>query len=72
MTRIKKKVYKKGDFLNRWLTEKIYLRGWEVIEEKEVQQYNGGKGLMLGLLFLPLALLGHSKYTEVAYQKKIN
>jgi hypothetical protein len=69
MTKTKKKVYKKDDVLNRWLTEKMHFRGWDVVEEKEIQQYNGGKGLLLGLVFLPLALLGHSKYIEVTYSK---
>ncbi len=46
------------------------MRGWKVIEEKEIGGYSAGKGLLLGLLWLPLALFGGTKYIEVTYEKK--
>lgn len=61
--------YKKGDVAGRWLKEKILLRGWRVVEEKEVGGYNAGKGLLLALIFLPLALLGFGSYIDVTYEK---
>lgn len=65
------KVYKKGDFVKRKIDEKaLALRGYYPVEEEEIQQYSGGKGLLLGLIFLPLALLGHSKKIKVTYERK--
>lgn len=43
-------------------------KGYVVFSEAEVKQYSGGKGLILGLLFLPLALLGGVRYMEVTYR----
>lgn len=61
--------YKKHD-INRIINEKTFMRGWKVIEEKEIGGYSAGKGLLLGLLWLPLALFGGTKYIEVTYEKK--
>lgn len=56
--------------MQRALKEAVLLKqGWQVVEEKEVKKYSGGKGLLLGLLFLPLALLGGKKYIEVTYER---
>ena len=66
------KVYKKGDFINRGIDEKMLnLRGFYKTEEEEIQQYSGGKGLLLGLIFLPLALLGNTKRIRVTYERQI-
>lgn len=62
--------YKKGQFVQRKLKEATVLRGWKVVEEREVGGYSAGKGFLLGLLFLPLALFGFSNYLEVTYEKK--
>ena len=43
-------------------------KGYVVQCEEEVKEYSGGKGLLLGLIFLPLALLGGKKYVKVTYQ----
>ncbi len=48
----------------------LKLRGYEPIHEEDVRQYSGGKGLLLGLIFLPLALLGGRKYVKVTYEKR--
>ena len=61
--------YKQNDRVGRWLKETFVLRGWHVVEEKESGGYNAGKGFLLGLLFLPLALFGFSGYIEVTYEK---
>lgn len=62
--------YKKGQFVQRKIKEATTLRGWKVVEEREVGGYSAGKGFLLGLLFLPLALFGFSNYLEVTYEKK--
>jgi hypothetical protein len=62
--------YKKGDVVRRKFNEATMLRGWEAIEEKEVGGFSAGKGFILGLIFLPLALFGFGKYIEVTYQRK--
>lgn len=62
--------YKKGDVVGRKLKEATMLRGWKVIEEREVGGFSAGKGLILGLIFLPLALFGFGTYVEVTYEKK--
>lgn len=65
------KTYKKFDPVKRKVDEKTFaLRGYYPISEEEVQEYSGGKGLLLGLIFLPLALLGHTKRVKVTYEKK--
>ncbi len=61
--------YKKGDVVGRWLKETFVLSGWHVVEEKDSSGYSAGKGILLGLLFLPLALFGFSSYIEVTYEK---
>jgi hypothetical protein len=69
--RTKTKRFKKNDVLGRLLEKKkMQLLGWEVISEVETQAYNGKKGLVLGLIFLPLALMGSTKYIDVTYAKK--
>lgn len=70
-TRIQKVVrYKKGFTLSRKLDEAAMKRkGWVIVREEEVKQFNGAKALGLGLIFLPLALLGSSKYVNVTYEK---
>lgn len=62
--------YKKGDRVGRWLKETFSLRGWKVVEEREVGGFSAGKGFLLGLIFLPLALFGFGSYLEVTYEKK--
>lgn len=47
--------------------KKLFRKGYCVESEEDVKNFNGGKGLLLGLLFLPLALLGRSKYVRVTY-----
>ena len=65
------KTYKKFDPIKRKMDEKTFaLRGYYVVSEEEVQEYSGGKGLILGLIFLPLALLGHTKKVKVTYERK--
>ena len=69
--RTKTKRFKKNDWLGRSLhKKKMEILGWEVVHEQETQAYNGKKGLLLGLIFLPLALLGSTKYIDVTYGKK--
>jgi hypothetical protein len=62
--------YKKGDIVRRKLKEATLLRGWKVVEEKETGGFSAGKGFLLGLLFLPLALFGFGTYVEVTYEKE--
>ncbi len=62
--------YKKGDIVGRKLKEATILRGWTAVEEREVGGFSAGKGLLLGLIFLPLALFGFGTYVEVTYEKK--
>lgn len=61
--------YKKGDVVGRWLKETFFLRGWHVVEEKESGGFSAGKGFLLALIFLPLALFGFGSYVEVTYEK---
>lgn len=61
--------YKKGDVVGRWLKETFALRGWHVVEEREVGGFSAGKGILLGLIFLPLALFGFGSYLEVTYER---
>lgn len=64
------KIYKKNDIVGRKLSEKaLAVRGYYPVEEEEIQQYSGAKGLGLGLIFLPLALLGHVKKVKVTYER---
>ena len=64
------RTYKKGAWLGRKLDEKkLAMRGYYPISEEEISQYSGGKGIILALIFLPLALLGHVKKIRVIYQK---
>ena len=69
-----KRRFKKGIFgsIERAVAE-IGLRrkGYIVFGEADLKAYNGGKGLLLALIFLPLALLGGSRYVEVTYRLKV-
>ncbi|HBI50246.1 MAG TPA: hypothetical protein DDY21_00130 [Candidatus Moranbacteria bacterium] len=68
------KTYKKSinGFAERKLDEKMLgLRGYSIVEEEEIKQYNGAKGCLLFLLFPPLALLGRSKFIKITYEKNI-
>ncbi len=62
--------YKKGDIVGRKLKEATLLRGWKIVEEKETGGFSAGKGFLLGLIFLPLALFGFGTYVEVTYEKQ--
>lgn len=62
--------YKKGDIVGRKLKEATLLRGWRIVEEKEVGGFSAGKGFLLALLFLPLAIFGFGTYIEVTYEKQ--
>lgn len=54
--------------LTRKMTEaSLFRKGYFVYSEEEAKQFSGGKALGLGLIFLPLALLGGKKYTKVTY-----
>lgn len=66
----KSRIYKKGDFVRRWLYERTIYRRWHVVSEREVSGYNAGKGIILGLIFLPLALFGFGKQIEVTYSNE--
>lgn len=61
--------YKKGQVVQRKIKEATTLRGWKVVEEREVGGFSAGKGFLLGLIFLPLALFGFGTYVEVTYEK---
>lgn len=61
--------YKKGQIVQRKIKEATTLRGWKVVEEREVGGFSAGKGFLLGLIFLPLALFGFGTYVEVTYEK---
>lgn len=47
-----------------WWMEK---RGYIVYAMEDCKEFSGGKALGLGLLFLPLALLGGKKYWKVTF-----
>ncbi len=49
----------------------LFRQGYIVFSEETVKNYSGGKGLLLGLIFLPLALLGGRKYTQVTYTREV-
>jgi hypothetical protein len=56
-------------YLNRKSAEFwLFRKGYFVYSEEEISQFSGGKALGLGLIFLPLALLGGRKCTKVTYQ----
>lgn len=59
-----------GSFKRSAAEAMLKLRGYYPVAEEEIKQYSGGKGLLLGLLFLPLALLGGRKYIKVTYEKR--
>lgn len=61
--------YKAGDIVRRKFNEATFMRGWKVVEEREVGGFSAGKGFLLGLIFLPLALFGFGKYIEVTYER---
>lgn len=61
--------YKANDAFRRWLDRKTTYRNWHVVEEEDDQQYSVGKGLLLGFLFLPLALFGFQKKLKVTYEQ---
>ena len=68
-----KRRFKKGMFgsIERAVAEMgLRRKGYIVFSEADVKAYSGGKGLLLGLIFLPLALLGGSRYVEVTYRLK--
>jgi hypothetical protein len=66
------RTYKKGDILGRVADEKMLaLRGYHPVSEEEVQQYSATKGCLLALLFLPLALFGHTRYIKVTYERAL-
>lgn len=67
------KQYPKGmnGYLSRKAAEaKLFRQGYFVYSEEEVKQYSGGKGCVLALIFLPLALFGGKKYIKVTYHLK--
>lgn len=43
--------------------------GYELISEEDDSKFSGGKAFGLALLFLPLALFGHSKKLKCTYEK---
>jgi hypothetical protein len=54
--------------LTRKMTEaSLFRKGYFVYSEEETKQFSGGKAFGLGLIFLPLALLGGKKYVRVTY-----
>lgn len=67
------KTYKKGlsgwvrRSIGTWLMEK---RGYTVTSIEEFKQYSGGKGCLLAIIFLPLALLGGTRYVRVTFSLK--
>lgn len=68
------KIYRKntifGKDWNRVLDEKkLAKKGYYPISEEDITKYSGGKGLLLGLIFLPLALMGNVKKVRVVYEK---
>lgn len=63
--------YKKSDIVGRKMNEALYFRGWDIVEEKEIGGYSVGKGFLLALIFLPLALFGGVKKIEVTYEKTV-
>lgn len=64
------KIWKKGDFINRSVGEKwLSAQGYHLVSEEEIQQYSAGKGILLGLLFLPLALFGHTTRIKCTYER---
>ncbi len=66
------KMYKKsiGGILTRKFTENgLMKRGYVLLEEEEIKKYSGGKGCLLAIVFLPLALLGGKKYVKCTYGK---
>lgn len=65
----KYKKYDLNDSIKRKLREKTSLKNWHIVEEKEVSGFSSGAGCLLAIIFLPLALLGIGKYTEVTYEK---
>jgi hypothetical protein len=50
--------------------EELASRGFFPVEEEEVTKYSAGKGLALGLVFLPLAVLGTKKKIKITYERK--
>lgn len=46
----------------------LFRQGYVVYSEEVVKNYSIGKGLILGIIFLPLALLGRKKYIQVIYR----
>lgn len=61
--------FKKGDIVRRKFADSVTMRGWKVVEEREVGGFSAGKGFLLGLLFLPLAIFGFGTYIEVTYER---
>lgn len=64
------KQYPKGvnGYMTRKMTEaSLFRQGYFVYSEEDVKQYSGGKGCVLALIFLPLALFGGKKYIKVTY-----
>jgi hypothetical protein len=62
------RTYKKNDPFSRAVDAKLLkLRGYSPIKEEEVTGYNAGKGILLGLFFLPLALFGFGKRIKITY-----
>lgn len=55
-----------------WIEKKIGIwwmdkRGYFVGEIEDYKEYSGGKGCLLALIFLPLALLGGKKYWKITF-----
>lgn len=66
-----KKTYKRGIFgeIERSFAERgLKKKGYIVYSESDVKRYSAGKGIVLGLIFLPLALFGGARYIEVTYR----
>lgn len=65
------KTYNVSNPYGRKLEEKKLAKsGYYPVEEEELKKYSAGKGIALGLVFLPLALLGGVKKVRVTYEHR--
>lgn len=55
----------------RKIAEATYKRkGFVKVSEEEVEEYSGGKGCLLFMIFPPLAFFGKRKYIKVTWAKE--
>jgi len=57
-----------GDRLRKMEEKRLTAKGYMAVSEEDVNQFSGGRALLFGAIFLPLAFLGRKQKVKVTYE----